>query len=61
MQPDRLDHGATPSTSAMLVMLLPTALPSAIPPLPSSAAVADTSISGAEVPKPDDQHPDQQR
>ena len=41
-----------PRINAILAMLEPNALPSAIPELPSSAAITDTIISGAEVPKP---------
>ena len=42
----------TPSTSAILVMFEPNALPTAMPGLPLVAANTATSISGAEVPKP---------
>ncbi|EWS59147.1 hypothetical protein Y695_04637 [Hydrogenophaga sp. T4] len=41
-----------PRISAMLTMLEPQALPSASPGLPCEAASTDTTISGAEVPKP---------
>jgi len=34
------------------VIFDPTALPKARPPFPSRAAISDTIISGAEVPKP---------
>ena len=41
---------AAPSTRVTLVMLDPTALPMPISPLPAKDAIAETSISGAEVP-----------
>ena len=43
---------AEPSTKPILVMLDPSALPSAKLPLLSNAAIAETNISGADVPKP---------
>ena len=42
----------TPSTRAMLVMFEPSALPTAIPLLPSSVAITEIRISGDEVPRP---------
>jgi len=54
--PELMDSGAmtavAPMISAILVMLEPIALPIASPELPCREATADTSISGAEVPKP---------
>ncbi len=49
-------RGATraviPRIRPMLVILEPSALPMDSPPLPCEAATAETTISGAEVPKP---------
>ena len=47
-----LTMAVRPRMSAMLAMLEPYALPSAMPGLPSMAEMAETAISGAEVPKP---------
>ena len=44
-------RAVAPNTKAMLAMLEPIALPMARPGALSSAAMVDTSISGAEVPK----------
>ena len=43
-------HAVVPSTNAILVILDPKAFPSASPGLPSKAATAETSSSGADVP-----------
>ena len=45
-------RAVTPSTSMMLTMFEPKALPSASPGLPASADSDETTISGAEVPTP---------
>ena len=45
-------RAAKPRTKPMLVIFEPRALPNARLPLLSSAAIAETNISGAEVPKP---------
>ncbi len=45
-------NAVMPSTRPILVILEPIALPSPIAGLPDQAAIPETSISGAEVPKP---------
>ncbi len=44
-------RAVTPSTSPMLAMLEPRALPVARSGMPSSEAISETTISGAEVPR----------
>jgi len=47
-----LSKAVMPTTSVMLVIFEPNALPRASPQLPWTAAKTDTMISGADVPNP---------